>query len=68
MLVISLSALAARNKPADVDGRVGRLLGLGGIAGAQVGARLVEHVPTASFTRILGAVLLGLAVYLVVRR
>ena len=64
ILVISLSALVAHNKLANVDYRMGLLLGLGGIAGAQIGARLLEHVSTASFKRIFAAVLLGLAGYL----
>jgi len=64
IVVISLSALVAHNKLANVDFRVGLLLGIGGIAGAQIGARLLEHVSTASFKRIFAAVLLGLAGYL----
>ena len=64
IVVISLSALIAHNKLANVDFRVGLLLGVGGIAGAQIGARLLEHVSTASFKRIFAAVLLGLAGYL----
>lgn len=68
ILVISVSALVAHNKLANVNWPVGALLGLGGIVGAQLGARLVEHVPTASFKRIFAAVLVGLAVYLVIKR
>lgn len=64
ILVISVSALAAHNKLANVDYRVGILMGVGGIIGAQIGARLMEHVPTASFKKIFAGVLVGLAVYL----
>lgn len=64
IVVISLSALVAHNKLANVDYRVGILLGVGGIVGAQIGARLLEHVSTASFKRIFAAVLVGLAGYL----
>ena len=64
IVVISLSALVAHNKLANVDFRVGLMLGIGGIAGAQIGARLLEHVSTASFKRIFAAVLVGLAGYL----
>ena len=64
ILVVALSALFAHNKLANVDFRVGLLLGVGGIAGAQIGARLLEHVSTASFKKIFAAVLLGLAGYL----
>lgn len=68
ILVISISALVAHGKLANVDYRVGILLGLGGIAGAQIGARLVEHVSTADFKRIFVVVLAGLAVYLFFKR
>jgi hypothetical protein len=64
IFVISISALIAHNKLANVDYRAGILLGLGGIIGAQVGARLVEHVSTANFKRIFAAILVGLAAYL----
>jgi hypothetical protein len=64
ILVISISALIAHNKLANVDYRAGILLGLGGVVGAQVGARLVEHVSTANFKKIFALVLVGLAAYL----
>lgn len=68
ILVISLSALLAHNKLANVDYRIGIALGLGGVVGAQVGARLVEHVSTGQFKRIFAVVLVGLAAYLFFRR
>ena len=64
ILVISISALVAHNRLANVDYRVGILLGLGGIVGAQIGARLLEHVSTAHFKKTFACVLVGLAVYL----
>ncbi len=64
ILVIAISALVAHNKLANVDYRVGMLLGLGGIVGAQIGPRLLEHVTTAGFKRIFAVVLMGLATYL----
>ena len=64
ILVISVSALAAHGKLANVDYKVGILLGIGGIMGAQLGARLVEHVSTAQFKRVFAFVLVGLGAYL----
>jgi uncharacterized membrane protein YfcA len=64
ILVISISALVAHNKLANVDYKVGVMLGIGGIIGAQVGARLVEHVPTAQFKRIFAVILVALAAYI----
>ncbi len=68
ILVISVSALLAHNKFANVDYKAGILLGLGGIVGAQIGARLVQHVSLGSFKKIFAAILVGLAVYLVVQK
>jgi uncharacterized membrane protein YfcA len=67
ILIISASALLAHNKLANVDYRIGFLLGIGGIVGAQIGARLLESVSTASFKRIFALVLAGLAAYLFFR-
>jgi len=59
-----VSALLAHNRLANVDYKTGILLGVGGILGAQVGSRLVEHVSTANFRKILAVILLGLAAYI----
>ena len=64
ILVISISALFAHNKLANIDYRAGILLGMGGIVGAQIGARLVEHVSTANFKKIFALILVGLAAYM----
>ena len=63
ILIISISALVAHNKLANVDYLTGIMLGLGGIVGAQVGSRLLENVSTATFQKIFAAILLGLAIY-----
>ena len=63
ILVIAISALVAHNKMANVDYATGLALGVGGIIGAQVGARLLQHVDTASFQKIFAGILLALAVY-----
>jgi len=68
ILIISLSAVVAHNKLAHVDYRTGVLLGLGGIVGAQVGARIVAQVSTASFRKILAVILICLAGYLFAKK
>lgn len=64
ILVISISALIAHNKFANVDYRAGLLLGAGGLVGAQVGAYLVQQVPTDQFRKIFAVILLALAAYI----
>lgn len=68
ILVISISALVAHNKFANVDYKYGILLGIGGIVGAQIGARLVVHVDTVIFKKIFAAILVGLAVYIFMKK
>jgi uncharacterized protein len=64
ILVISISALVAHNKFANVDYKAGILLGVGGLVGAQIGARLLQDVSTASFKKIFAVILAGLACYI----
>ncbi|RLC14740.1 MAG: sulfite exporter TauE/SafE family protein [Deltaproteobacteria bacterium] len=68
ILVISISALFAHNKLSNIDYKAGILLGAGGIIGAQIGARLLEHVSTASFKKIFSAILVALAAYLLFKK
>lgn len=68
ILIISVSALAAHGKLQHVDYRLGLLLGLGGVAGAQVGARIVEHLSATTFNRLFAFVLLLLAARMLFQR
>ena len=68
ILVIAISALVAHNKLANVDYKLGILIGIGGIIGAQIGSRLVEHISTAHFKRVFAVILVGLATYLFVKK
>jgi len=67
ILIISVSALFAHNKLSNVDYQTGLFLGVGGLVGAQIGARLVEHVSTAQFKKLFAFVLIGLAAYLLLK-
>lgn len=64
ILMISISAVLAHNKLQNIDYKVAAFLGLGGVIGAQVGARVVEHVSTGQFRKLFAVVLVGLAAYL----
>ena len=68
IFVISLSALAAHGRLANVDWKIGLLLGAGGVVGAQLGAQLVEHVSTQLFKRLFAGILVALAAYLFFKR
>jgi uncharacterized membrane protein YfcA len=65
ILIISLSALLAHSKLAHVDWTLGVLLGVGGAAGAQLGARLLPRVPEGVFRALFALVLVALAARLV---
>ena len=68
ILIIAVSALFAHNKLANVDYKYGFLLGLGGIVGAQIGVRLLSEVPADLFKKIFAVTLIGLAIYLLVKK
>jgi uncharacterized membrane protein YfcA len=68
ILVVSVSALVAHGKLAHVDYRVGLLLGAGGVVGAQLGPRLLAHVPAESFRKLFAGLLVGLAAYVFFKR
>ena len=62
IFIISISALIAHMRLDHVDLKLGALLGVGGIIGAQIGSRLVAHVPTNIFNKIFAVILIGLAI------
>jgi len=64
ILMISISAVLAHNRLQNIDYKMAIVLGLGGAIGAQMGARLLEHVSTGQFRRLFAVVLVGLAGYL----
>ena len=68
ILAISLSAVFAHQKLVDVDWKAGLLIGIGGIAGAQLGARLLPNVEPRTFNRIFAVVLILLAVKMLMKK
>jgi uncharacterized membrane protein YfcA len=68
ILVISLSALFAHGKLEHIDYRTGVFLGIGGLLGAQLGARLLVHVTGPTFNRIFAVLLLALAVRMLLQK
>ncbi len=64
ILIIAVSSLVAHNKLTNIDYRIGLLMGVGGIVGAQVGAMLLEDVSTAGFKRVFALILAALSFYL----
>lgn len=64
IIIISVSALFIHSKLNNVNWLVGLLLGLGGIVGTQIGARLLNLVPQQIFMKAFAVLLLGIAVYM----
>ena len=64
IVLISLASLFGHARLADVDWRAGALLGLGGIAGAQIGPRLLQNVQPATFQKIFALILIALAIWM----
>lgn len=61
MLIIVLSSVIAHSNISNINYTTGLLLGAGGIAGSQLGARLLPLVSTAQFKKIFACVLIALA-------
>lgn len=68
ILLVSVSALVAHGRMQNVDWKVGLLIGLGGIVGAQAGARLLQHVSATTFNRVFGVILLALAARMLMKK
>lgn len=64
ILLVGLSSLAGHAKLAEVDWKAGLLLGAGGVIGAQLGPRLLQHVPGSIFQKVFACVLAALALWM----
>jgi uncharacterized membrane protein YfcA len=68
ILIISASALYAHNRFDNIDFKTGLLVGVGGVIGAQVGAQLVQYVPTDIFRKVFALFLAGISAYLFLKK
>ena len=68
ILFISISALFAHNKLDNIDYKIGVLLGIGGILGAQYGASLVKDVSPEIFKKIFAVFLMVMGIYLYIKK
>ena len=64
ILMVSVSSLIAHAKEGNIDWKIGALLALGGILGAQVGPFILEHVTDQYFKRAFSVLLIGTGVLL----
>ncbi len=67
IVIISLSALIAHIRLENVNYKVGLLLGIGGVIGAQIGAKIVENISTGMFKKIFAVTLILLAIRMVIK-
>jgi len=67
MLILLLAGVVTHNRLGNIDATMGLLLGLGGVAGAQLGARLLEGADTEVFRKAVAVLLAALAVHLFFR-
>lgn len=68
ILLISISALFAHNKLDHIDYKIGALLGIGGILGAQFGATLVKDISPEVFKKIFSIFLILMGIYLFIKK
>ena len=68
ILIVSLSAVFAHARLSNIDWKGGLVLGLGGVLGAQIGAKLLQGVSPLTFQRIFAVILLALGVHMLFKR
>ncbi len=68
IVMIALFALVAQYRLDHVDYKVGLLLGVGGLIGAQFGTHLLEHVSTDQYKKIFAIILILFRISLFVKK
>ncbi|CCQ91778.1 conserved membrane hypothetical protein [Nitrospina gracilis 3/211] len=66
ILMIAISSLVAHGRLGNVDFKMGLMLALGGVVGAQVGPLILKQIPDAYFKMGFAAVLIGMGVWMMI--
>lgn len=64
ILMVAISSLVGHSRMGNVDWKVGALLALGGILGAQAGPFILEYVSDQNFKRFFSILLIGTGLWL----
>ena len=64
VLMVSISSLVGHSRVGNVDWKIGALLALGGIFGAQAGPFILEQISDQNFKRIFSILLIGTGLWL----
>ena len=64
ILMVAISSLIAHAKEGNVDWKLGGLLAIGGMLGAQAGPLILENISGQSFKRVFSIVLIGMGLWL----
>lgn len=68
ILFISISAIFCHNKLNNIEYQTAILLGIGGILGAPIGAKLVNSISTLHFKKVFAIMLIGLGIMLLFKK
>lgn len=68
ILIIAISSIIAHQRLGNIDFKVGLLIGVGGLLGAQIGAHFVSQVSTETFRKVFAIILAILSIYLFVKK
>ena len=64
ILMVAISSLVGHSRVGNVDWKVGALLALGGILGAQAGPFILNHISDQNFKRFFSVLLVGTGLWL----
>ena len=64
ILMVAISSLVGHSRVGNVDWKVGALLALGGILGAQAGPLILNHISDQNFKRFFSVLLVGTGLWL----